>query len=115
MAGVADMMEVLAKGRIFEVSFDEYINTVNGLFNFLEICGGAVVYMMTGTTDTKSQGCLQGSAFSFLFNGIFMIVSSFLSATSGHYLTGIFYIQGARLLDAQAGKSSFQHLNVPSL
>ncbi|KAL3193272.1 hypothetical protein MRX96_046790 [Rhipicephalus microplus] len=37
MAGVADMMEVLAKGRIFEVSFDEYINTVNGLFNFLEI------------------------------------------------------------------------------
>lgn len=37
MAGIVDIMEVVAKRRIFEVSFDDYVGTVNGLFNFLEI------------------------------------------------------------------------------
>ncbi|KAL1448723.1 hypothetical protein MTO96_028159 [Rhipicephalus appendiculatus] len=90
MAGVAGMMEVLAK-RIFDISFDDYVGTVNGIFNIIEVIGGAAVYMMTGTTETSTQGCLQGSAFSFCFNGVFMIVSSFLSGSSGYQLSGLFY------------------------
>ncbi|XP_049527415.1 uncharacterized protein LOC125947106 [Dermacentor silvarum] len=90
MHGVADTMGAV-RGRIFEVSFDEYVGTVNGLFNFLEILGGMVVYFMLSTPETKAQGCLRGTAYTFFFNGIFMLVSSFLSATSSYYLPTIFY------------------------
>ncbi|XP_049527414.1 uncharacterized protein LOC125947105 [Dermacentor silvarum] len=98
---VADIVGAV-RGRIFEVSFDEYIGTVNGLFNFLEIVGGMAVYFMVGTPQTRSQGCLRGTAYTFFFNGIFMIISSFLSATSAHYLPTIFYcvdgvVEGAPL------------------
>ncbi|XP_065289889.1 uncharacterized protein [Dermacentor albipictus] len=82
---------VAVRGRIFEVSFDEYVGTVNGLFNFLEILGGLVLYFMMGNTETKSQSCLEGTAYTFFFNGIFMLVSSFLSATSSYYLPSLFY------------------------
>ncbi|KAL1448718.1 hypothetical protein MTO96_028154 [Rhipicephalus appendiculatus] len=92
MVRTAEVMEaVLARRRIFEVSFDEYVGTVNGLFNVLEICGGFALYMMMDRPETSAQKILGGTAYTFSFNGIYMVIAGILSATSGHYLPSIFY------------------------
>ncbi|KAL3202535.1 hypothetical protein MRX96_042432 [Rhipicephalus microplus] len=92
MVRVAEAMEaVMERRRIFEVSFDEYVGTVNGLFNVLEICGGFALYLMMGQPEGRAQGILRGTGYTFSFNGLFMVISGVLSATSGHYLPSIFY------------------------
>ncbi|XP_077523948.1 uncharacterized protein LOC144135062 [Amblyomma americanum] len=92
MAEVAEVLEVVSKSRrIFEVSFDEYVGTVNGLFNFIELCGGWALYFMLGTAETSMQRLLGGTAYTYSFNGLFMIITSFLSYTSAHILPTTFY------------------------
>ncbi|KAL3195736.1 hypothetical protein MRX96_045546 [Rhipicephalus microplus] len=84
MVRVAEAMEaVMERRRIFEVSFDEYVGTVNGLFNVLEICGGFALYLMMGKPEGRAQGILRGTGYTFSFNGLFMVISGVLSATSG--------------------------------
>ncbi|XP_077537464.1 uncharacterized protein LOC144149685 [Haemaphysalis longicornis] len=87
MAGARAMSMVTARRRIFEISFDEYVGTLNGIFNVLEVGGGLVVYMVGGgPQETGPQRCLTGTAFTYWFNGLFMILSSFLSAASAQIL-----------------------------
>ncbi|XP_070385858.1 uncharacterized protein [Dermacentor albipictus] len=73
MVHTAETMEVLVRRPIFEVSFSDYVGTVNGLFNFLEV------------------RCLKGTSFTFWFNGFLMLVASILSATSAFTLPVLFY------------------------
>ncbi|XP_037275674.1 uncharacterized protein LOC119168374 [Rhipicephalus microplus] len=82
---------LLKRDRIFEVSFSDYVNTINGLFNFLEVCGGFVVFLMMDQTHTRSESLLKASSYTFFYNGLFMLLSSILSATSAYYLPGLFY------------------------
>ncbi|XP_054927999.1 uncharacterized protein [Dermacentor andersoni] len=91
MVHIAQTMEVLARRPIFEVSFSDYVGTINGLFNFLEVCGGIAVFLMVDRAESSSQRCLKGSSFTFWFNGFMMLVSSILSATSSYYLPVLFY------------------------
>ncbi|XP_077537528.1 uncharacterized protein LOC144149748 [Haemaphysalis longicornis] len=44
-----------------------------------------------GPQETGPQRCLTGTAFTYWFNGLFMILSSFLSATSAQILPVLFY------------------------
>ncbi|XP_077523302.1 uncharacterized protein LOC144134217 [Amblyomma americanum] len=91
MVYTADTMAVLARDRIIEVSFDQYVNTANGLFNFLEVCGGMTLWMMIERTEMRVENFLRATAYTFSFNGVFMIMSSILSATSAYYLPLTFY------------------------
>ncbi|XP_070385847.1 uncharacterized protein [Dermacentor albipictus] len=91
MVHTAEAMEVLARGRIIEVSFDEYVGTVNGLFNVLEIVGGFALYMMMDKPEGRVQSLLKGTAYTFFFNGFIMVFTSILSFTSSHLLPAIFY------------------------
>ncbi|XP_037576614.1 uncharacterized protein LOC119458825 [Dermacentor silvarum] len=91
MVHTADAMEVLARGRIIEVTFDEYVGTINGLFNVLEICGGFAMYLMLDKPEGGAPRLLKGTAYTFSFNGFFMVFSSILSATSAHYMPSLFY------------------------
>ncbi|XP_054927998.1 uncharacterized protein [Dermacentor andersoni] len=91
MVHTAEAMEVLARGRIIEVTFDEYVGTVNGLFNVLEIVGGFALYMMMDKPEGRAPSLLKGTAYTFFFNGFIMVFTSILSATSSHYLPSIFY------------------------
>ncbi|XP_077523944.1 uncharacterized protein LOC144135059 [Amblyomma americanum] len=76
----------------FRIDFNDYIATVNGLFNFLEIVGGLVVYMMLGSDrDSHAVRLLSGTSFTFSFNGIYMMASSLLSDSSARILPYLFY------------------------
>ncbi|XP_037499251.1 uncharacterized protein LOC119373298 [Rhipicephalus sanguineus] len=80
---------------IFELSFEDYIATTNGLFNFLEIVGGIVLNVLVGKNsgggDSKTLRWLSGTGYTFSFNGIFMMVTSLLSSDSAAYLPVLFY------------------------
>ncbi|KAK8768178.1 hypothetical protein V5799_015357 [Amblyomma americanum] len=77
----------------FRIDFNDYIATVNGLFNFLEIVGGLVVYMMLGSDrDSHAVRLLSGTSFTFSFNGIYMMASSLLSDSSARILPYLFYV-----------------------
>ncbi|KAH7942523.1 hypothetical protein HPB49_024824 [Dermacentor silvarum] len=82
---------------IFEINFNDYIGTVNGLFNFMEILGGATLSVLLTSSDSrrsresKAQRFLCGSAYTFSFNGFYMLVASMLSGTSAVYLPVLFY------------------------
>ncbi|KAL1448720.1 hypothetical protein MTO96_028156 [Rhipicephalus appendiculatus] len=91
MLHTARPMELLRRDRLFEVSFSDYVGTMNGLFNFLEVCGGCAVFLMMDQTNTRTESFLRATSYSFFFNGLFMLVSSILSATSSYYLPGLFY------------------------
>ncbi|XP_070377330.1 uncharacterized protein [Dermacentor albipictus] len=91
MVHTAETMEVLVRRPIFEVSFSDYVGTVNGLFNFLEVCGGLAVSLMVDHADSSTQRCLKGTSFTFWFNGFLMLVASILSATSAFTLPVLFY------------------------
>ncbi|XP_077536086.1 uncharacterized protein LOC144148427 [Haemaphysalis longicornis] len=79
-------------GRIIEVSLDDYITTINGLFNILEVCGGLILFFSLGNaTEKTSERCLWCASYTFSSNGVVMIISSFLSATSAFYLPTLFY------------------------
>ncbi|KAL3193275.1 hypothetical protein MRX96_046793 [Rhipicephalus microplus] len=108
MLHTAKPMGLLKRDRIFEVSFSDYVNTVNGLFNVLEVsvcqrllswhartrlrsAGGFVVFLMMDQTHTRSESLLKATSYAFFYNGLFMLLSSILSATSAYYLPGLFY------------------------
>ncbi|KAH7973046.1 hypothetical protein HPB52_020832 [Rhipicephalus sanguineus] len=82
---------------IFELSFEDYIATTNGLFNFLEIVGGIVLNVLVGKNsgggDSKTLRWLSGTGYTFSFNGIFMMVTSLLSSDSAAYLPVLFYVR----------------------
>ncbi|XP_070385839.1 uncharacterized protein [Dermacentor albipictus] len=82
---------------VFEFNFNDYIGTVNGLFNFMEILGGATLAVLLSSSDarragdSKAERFLCGSGYTFSFNGFYMMVSSLLSFTSAVYLPALFY------------------------
>ncbi|KAH6926558.1 hypothetical protein HPB50_019765 [Hyalomma asiaticum] len=79
---------------VFDISFNDYIATTNGCFNFLEIVGGIVLNVLMGSDqgrDSKARRLLSGSAYTFSFNGFFMMFSSMLNSTSAVYLPALFY------------------------
>ncbi|XP_070385840.1 uncharacterized protein [Dermacentor albipictus] len=85
---------------VFEFNFNDYIGTVNGLFNFMEILGGATLAVLLSSSDarragdSKAERFLCGSGYTFSFNGFYMMVSSLLSFTSAVYLPALFYMVG---------------------
>ncbi|KAL3202517.1 hypothetical protein MRX96_042416 [Rhipicephalus microplus] len=128
MLHTAKPVGLLKRDRIFEVSFSDYVNTVNGLFNVprsggsdravLSLmvsenprcsawiqrnsswrfeqpgtmsAGGFVVFLMMDQTHTRSESLLKATSYAFFYNGLFMLLSSILSATSAYYLPGLFY------------------------
>ncbi|XP_075556782.1 uncharacterized protein LOC142588847 [Dermacentor variabilis] len=82
---------------VFQFNFDDYIGTVNGLFNFMEILGGVTLAVLLSSSDprragdSKAQRFLCGSAYTFSFNGFYMMVACMLSFTSAVYLPALFY------------------------
>lgn len=85
--------DLLAKTQLFEVSFDAYVGTVNGMFNAMEIASGITLYVLLsmGTVERKSARLLYGLSYAWTFTGIHMMFSSFLSRTSAFVLPLVFY------------------------
>ncbi|KAK8784936.1 hypothetical protein V5799_008700 [Amblyomma americanum] len=49
--------------------------------------------MTTGKRDSKAVRFLAGTACTFGFNGVYMMLSCMMSATSAYYLPRLFYLQ----------------------
>ncbi|KAK8766124.1 hypothetical protein V5799_007097 [Amblyomma americanum] len=60
---------------------------------WLRQVGGVALYvlMTTGKRDSKAVRFLAGTACTFGFNGVYMMLSCMMSATSAYYLPRLFY------------------------
>ncbi|XP_077523303.1 uncharacterized protein LOC144134218 [Amblyomma americanum] len=79
---------------VFSIGFHDYLERPNGLMNLMEIVGGVALYvlMTTGKRDSKAVRFLAGTACTFGFNGVYMMLSCMMSATSAYYLPRLFYL-----------------------
>ncbi|XP_077483071.1 uncharacterized protein LOC144093498 [Amblyomma americanum] len=78
---------------IIEVSFGEYVGTVTGLFNFLEIVGGLVLFglMCSIKENTHLNIFLFSVSYAFSFNGIHIMICSFFSRRTMEIMRQVFY------------------------
>ncbi|XP_077537381.1 uncharacterized protein LOC144149609 [Haemaphysalis longicornis] len=78
---------------IFDVSLGDYLSTTSGLFNFLEIIGGLVLFglMAAIKENTALNIFLFSVSYAFSFNGAHIMICSLFSLHTMKILMRVFY------------------------
>ncbi|XP_065298534.1 uncharacterized protein [Dermacentor albipictus] len=78
---------------VVDVTFSEYLGTATGLFNFLEVVGGVVLFLLMCSIkeSTNVNLFLFSVSYAFSFNGIHIMFCTFFSRRTMEIMKQVFY------------------------